>query len=82
MILRYKKFRNELNERRYGGPKRSKVYRGLSPKMKIVIDDLYSEIEKSSNPVGQMTGIINKISAKHNIKKSELENFIDNEIIK
>ena len=50
--------------------------------MKIVIDDLYSEIEKSSNPVGQMTGIIGKISAKHNIKKSELENFIDNEIIK
>ena len=82
MILRYKKFRNELNERRYGGPKKSKVYRTLSPKMKIVIDDLYSEIEKSSNPVGQMKGIINKISAKHNIKKSELENFIDNEIIK
>ena len=82
MILRYKKFRNELNERRYGGPKKSKVYRTLSPKMKIVIDDLYSEIDKSSNPVGQMTGIISKISAKHNIKKSELENFIDNEILR
>ena len=82
MILRYKKFRNELNERRYGGPKKSKVYKTLSPKMKIVIDDLYSEIEKSSNPVGQMTAIISKISAKHNIKKSELENFIDNEILR
>jgi len=44
-----------------------------------IIDE---KIEKSSNPVGQMTGIISKISAKHNIKKSELENFIDNEIIK
>tara|TARA_B100001564_G_C20596461_1_gene650486 strand:- start:256 stop:504 length:249 start_codon:yes stop_codon:yes gene_type:complete len=82
MILRYKKFKNELNERRYGGPKRSKVYRTLSPKMKGVIDDLYSEIEKSSNPVGQMATILGKISSKHNIKRSELEGFIDNEIIK
>ena len=82
MILRYKKFKNELNERRYGGPKKSKVYRTLSPKMKIVIDDLYSQIEKSSNPVGQIQGILKRVSNKHNIKVSELENFIDNEIIK
>ena len=82
MILRYKKFRNELNERRYGGPKKSKVYRTLSPKMKIVIDDLYSQIEKSSNPVGQIQGILKQVSNKHNIKVSELENYIDNEILR
>ena len=29
-----------------------------------------------------MNGIISKISAKHNVKKSELENFIDNEILR
>jgi hypothetical protein len=50
--------------------------------MKIVIDDLYSQIEKSSNPVGQIQGILKRVSNKHNIKVSELENFIDNEILR
>ena len=81
--LPFKKFRNELNERRYGGPEKGKAYKVLSPKMKAAIDDVYSMIDKTSDPlIGKVQGIINQVAKKHGINVSSIERYIDNETIK
>ena len=81
--LTFQKFKNQISERRYGGPEKGKAYRTLSPKMKAAVNDVYSMIDKASDPViGKIEGIIKKIKKKHNIKVSNIEKYIDTEIIK
>ena len=81
--LPFKKFRNELNERRYGGPEKGKAYKVLSPKMKAAVNDVYSMINKASDPiVGKIEGIIKTAAKKHNVKVSAIEDYFDNELIK
>ena len=81
--LTFQKFKNQISERRYGGPVKGKAYRTLSPKMKAAVNDVYSMIDKASDPViGKIEGIINQVAKKHNIKVSNIEKYIDTEIIK
>ena len=81
--LTVQKFKNKITERRYGGPEKGKAYRTLSPKMKAAVNDVYSMIDKASDPViGKIEGIINQVAKKHNIKVSNIEKYIDTEIIK
>ena len=57
--LSFQKFKGQLSERRYGGPKKGKEYKNLSPKMKAAVDDVYSMIDKTSDPIiGKVEGII------------------------
>ena len=81
--LSFQKFKKELNERKYGGPEKGKEYNNLSPKMKAAVDDVYSMIDKTSDPlIGKVEGIISQVAKKHSIDVSSIERYIDTEIIK
>ena len=81
--LSFQKFKTQLSERRYGGPKKGKEYKNLSPKMKAAVNDVYSMIDKASDPlIGKIEGIIRQVAKKHGISVSSIERYIDNETIK
>jgi len=81
--LSFQKFKTKLSERRYGGPEKGKEYKNLSPKMKAAVDDVYSMIDKTSDPlIGKVEGIISQVAKKHGINVSSIERYIDTEIIK
>ena len=81
--LSFQKFKTQVSERRYGGPEKGKAYKTLSPKMKAAIDDVYSMINKTSDPlIGKVEGIISQVAKKHGINVSSIERYIDNETIK
>ena len=81
--LSFQKFKGQLSERRYGGPEKGKEYKNLSPKMKAAVDDVYSMIDKTSDPlIGKVEGIISQVAKKHGINVSSIERYIDNETIK
>jgi len=81
--LSFQKFKVQLSERRYGGPEKGKAYNTLSPKMKAAVDDVYSMIDKTSDPlIGKVEGIISQVAKKHGISVSSIERYIDNETIK
>jgi len=55
----------------------------LSPKMKAAVNDVYSMINKTSDPlIGKVEGIISQVAKKHGINVSSIERYIDNETIK
>jgi hypothetical protein len=81
--LSFQKFKQQLSEKRYGGPEKGKAYKTLSPKMRAAVDDVYSMIDKTSDPViGKVGSIINQVAKKHGINVSSIERYIDTEIIK
>ena len=81
--LSFQKFKGQLSERRYGGPKKGKEYNNLSPKMKAAVDDVYSMVNKASDPlIGKVEGIISQVAKKHSVSVSSIEKYIDTEIIK
>ena len=81
--LSFQKFKGQLSERRYGGPEKGKAYNMLSPKMKAAVNDVYSMIDKTSDPlIGKVEGIISQVAKKHGINVSSIERYIDTEIIK
>ena len=81
--LPFKKFRKELNERRNGEPELGDEYRKLSPVMKGAINDVYSMINNTPDPiVHKIQGIIETAAKKHGVESDDIENYIDNELIK
>ena len=81
--LSFKKFTRTLNERRYIGPQGTVEYKKLSPKMRDAINDVYSMINKASDPlVSKIEGIIRAVSKKHGISVYDIEDYFDNELIK
>ena len=81
--LSFQKFKTQVSERRYGGPEKGKAYKTLSPKMKAAVNDVYSMIDKTSDPlIGKVEGIISQVAKKHGINVSSIERYIDNETIK
>jgi len=81
--LSFKKFTRKLDERRYSGPEGTSEYKKLSPKMKAAILDLYSMMNKASDPlISKIDGIIKVISKKHGISTYDIEDYFDNELIK
>ena len=81
--LSFQKFKKELTERRYGGPVKGMEYKKLSPKLKVAVNDVYSMINKTSDPlIGKVEGIISQVAKKHGIDVSSIERYIDNETIK
>ena len=81
--LSFKKFTIKLNERRYSGPQGSTEFRKLSPKMRAAILDIYSMINKASDPIiSKVDGIIKVASKKHGVSTYDIEDYFDNELIK
>ena len=81
--LSFKKFTRQLNERRYIGPQGTVEYKKLSPKKRDAINDVYSMINKVSDPiVSKIEGIIRTVSKKHGVSTYDIEDYFDNELIK
>ena len=81
--LSFKKFTRQLNERRYIGPQGTVEYNKLSPKMRDAINDVYSMINKVSDPiVSKIEGIIRTVSKKHGVSTYDIDDYFDNELIK
>jgi len=81
--LSFKKFTRKLDERRYSGPEGTLEYKKLSPKMKAAILDLYSMMNKASDPlISKIDGMIKLISKKHGVSTYDIEDYFDNELIK
>ena len=72
-----------MNERRYIGPQGTVEYKKLSPKMRDAINDVYSMINKVSDPiVSKIEGIIRTVSKKHGVSTYDIDDYFDNELIK
>ena len=81
--LSFKKFTRQLNERRYIGPQGTVEYKKLSPKMRDAINDVYSMINKVSDPiVSKIEGIIRVVSKRHGVSTYDIDDYFDNELIK
>ena len=81
--LSFKKFKRQLNERRYIGPQGTVEYKKLSPKMRAAINDVYSMINKAADPiVSKIEGIIRAVSKRHGVSTYDIEDYFDNELIK
>ena len=82
-VLSFKKFTRQLNERRYIGPQGTMEYKKLSPKMRGAINDVYSMINKASDPlISKIEGIIRAVSKRHGVSTYDIEDYFDNELIK
>ena len=81
--LSFNKFTKGLNERRYIGPEGTVEFKKLSPKMRGAINDVYSMINKASDPiVSKIEGIIRAVSKRHGVSTYDIEDYFDNELIK
>ena len=81
--LSFKKFKSQLNERRYIGPQGTVEYKKLSPKMRAAINDVYSMINRTTGPVvSKIEGIIRAISKRHGVSTYDIDDYFDNELIK
>ena len=81
--LSFKKFKRQLNERRYIGPQGTMEYNKLSPKMRAAINDVYSMINKAADPiVSKIEGIIRVVSKRHGVSTYDIDDYFDNELIK
>ena len=81
--LSFKKFKRQLNERRYIGPQGTAEFKKLSPKMRDAINDIYSMVNKAADPiVSKIEGIIRAVSKRHGVSTYDIEDYFDNELIK
>ena len=81
--LPFKKFKRDLNERRYSGPEGTVEFNKSSPTMRAALRDVYAMINKAPDPiVDKIEGIIKVAAKKHGVKVDDIENYFDNELIK
>ena len=81
--LSFKKFKRQLNERRYIGPQGTAEFEKLSPKMRTAINDVYSMVNKAADPIAsKIEGIIRAVSRKHGVSTYDIDDYFDNELIK
>ena len=81
--LSFKKFTRQLNERRYIGPQGTVEFKKLSPRMRAAINDVYSMINKASDPIiSKIEGIISVVSKRHGVSTYDIDDYFDNELIK
>ena len=81
--LPFKKFKKQLDERRYSGPEGTEEFKNLSPKLRKALNDVYSMINNTKGSiVSKIEGIISKVAKKHGVKVDDIEDYFDNELIK
>ena len=81
--LLFKKFRKQLDERRYSGPEGTEEFKKLSPKLRKAINDVYNAINNTKGSiVSKIESIISKVAKKHSVKVNDIEDYFDNELIK
>ena len=81
--LPFKKFKKQLDERRYSGPEGTEEFKNLSPKLRKALNDVYSMINNTKGSiVSKIESIISKVAKKHSVKVNDIEDYFDNELIK
>ena len=81
--LPLKKFKKQLDERRYSGPEGTEEFKKLSPKLRKAINDVYNAINNTKGSiVSKIESIISKMAKKHSVKVNDIEDYFDNELIK
>ena len=81
--LPFKKFRKQLDERRYSGPEGIEEFKKITPKLRKALNDVYSMINNTKGSiVSKIEGIISKVAKKHSVKVNDIEDYFDNELIK
>ena len=81
--LPFKKFKKQLDERRYSGPEGTEEFKKLAPKLRKAINDVYNAINNTKGSiVSKIEGIISKVAKKHGVKVDDIEDYFDNELIK
>ena len=81
--LPFKKFRKQLDERRYSGPEGTEEFKKITPKLRKALNDVYSMINNTKGSiVSKIEGIISKVAKKHSVKVNDIEDYFDNELIK
>ncbi len=81
--LSFQKFKKTLTELKEDSPKETAEFKKLSPKLKSAILDIYSMINKASDPIiSKIDGIIQVASKKHGVSTYDIEDYFDNELIK
>ena len=81
--LPFKKFKKQLDERRYSGPEGTEEFKNLSPKLRKALNDVYSMINNTKGSiVSKIESIISKVAKKHGVKVNDIEDYFDNELIK
>ena len=76
-----KSFTGKLDERKTSLP--TTQFKKLSPKIKAAITDMYARINKSSDTlISKIEGIVKAISKKHGVSVTDIEDYIDNALIK
>ena len=79
--ISFKSFTGKLVERKTSLP--TTQFNKLSPKMKAAITDMYAMINKASDPlISKIEGIVKAVSKKHGVSVYDIEDYIDNELIK
>ena len=62
--------------------KKSSTYKKLTPKMKKVIDEVFSAMEKNpSDFLSTFDKTVSKIAKKHGIKEKDIMNYFDKEML-
>ena len=81
--LPFKKFKKQLDERRYSGPEGTDEFKKLTPKLRKAINDVYNAINNTKGSiVSKIESIIDKVAKKHGVKVNDIEDYFDNELIK
>ena len=81
--LPFKKFRKQLDERKYSGPEGTEEFKKLSPKLRKALNDVYSMINNTKGSiVSKIESIVSKMAKKHSVKVNDIEDYFDNELIK
>ena len=62
--------------------KKSSAYKKLSPKLKKVIDEIFSMMEKKpSDFLSTFDKTVSKVAKKHGVKEKDIMNYFDKEML-
>jgi len=62
--------------------KKSKAYKGLSPKMRSAVDDIFKKMEaKPTDFLNSFEKTIKDVSKKHNVMNKDVMNYFEKEML-
>ena len=79
-MKKFKEFNNWVVEK--DEHKKSSTYKKLTPKMKKVIDEVFSAMEKNpSDFLSTFDKTVSNVAKKHGVKEKDIMNYFDKEML-
>ena len=79
-MKKFKEFSNWVVEK--DEHKKSSTYKKLTPKMKKVIDEVFSAMEKNpSDFLSTFDKTVSKVAKKHGVKEKDIMSYFDKEML-